>query len=244
MKHLINKAVACTIIGAAPLVASAGDISECELLLVQIIASEDGSGQAQVPTYVPAEAYFASLNDDKDGHMTEMLGHKIQAIMCRRNDVIPTDTDYETLATGIPFILSQDFDSPDTDSLTLYWKEGRIETVYKGYPLSEEAEAILETRLEAFSKHGLNKWAIKQKKTAQKIKAETHEEPEEDETQKEKGEDRTEVIITTETEDITTELEAEDKPKIESQKETDLEANTEPKIETEIDIETEVEITE
>jgi len=142
-------------LGAVAPSAIAAETSECELLLVQIIQSPDGKGEAQVPTYVPAEEFMATLGDDKPGHMADYLGHKIQAIMCRRNDIIPSEEDYAIISTGIPFILSQDFDSKDTDSLTLYWKDETVQHVYKGYPLSEEAEAILETRLADFSKQGI-----------------------------------------------------------------------------------------
>lgn len=161
MRHLTKALIASLAICAAPLAAHSEEAPDCELLLIQIIESEDGEGQAQVPSYIPAEEFFTSLEDDTTGHLTEFAGHKIQAVMCRRNDVIPAHEDYATLSTGIPFILSQDFDSSDTDSLTMYWKDGAIQYVYKGYPLSEEAEAILETRLEGFSKRGLNKWTHK-----------------------------------------------------------------------------------
>lgn len=157
MKRHFKSAFFALALGATASNAYAAETSNCELLLVQIIQSPDGKGEAQVPSYVPAEEFMATLTDDKPGHMTEYLGHKIQAIMCRRNDILPTQEDYTILATGLPFILSQDFDSSDTDSLTLYWKDEAIQHIYKGYPLSEEAESVLETRLTQFSKQGLAK---------------------------------------------------------------------------------------
>lgn len=157
MKRHFKSALFALALGATASNAYAAETSDCELLLVQIIQSHDGNGEAQVPSYVPAEEFMASLEDDKPGHMTEHLDHKIQAVMCRRNDILPRLEDYTILATGIPFILSQDFDSSDTDSLTLYWKDEAIQHIYKGYPLSEEAESVLETRLTEFSKQGLSK---------------------------------------------------------------------------------------
>jgi len=145
MKRHFKSALFALALGATASNAYAAETSDCELLLVQIIQSHDGNGEAQVPSYVPAEEFMASLEDDKPGHMTEHLDHKIQAVMCRRNDILPRLEDYTILATGIPFILSQDFDSSDTDSLTLYWKDEAIQHIYKGYPLSEEAESVLET---------------------------------------------------------------------------------------------------
>lgn len=157
MKRNFKAALLAFALGAMASNAYAGETSECELLLVQIIQSPDGKGEAQVPSYIPAEEFMATLSDDQPGHMTEYLGHKIQAVMCRRNDILPTQEDYTILATGVPFILSQDFDSSDTDSLTLYWKDEAIQHIYKGYPLSEEAESVLETRLTQFSEQGLAK---------------------------------------------------------------------------------------
>lgn len=157
MKTPIKIFTAVTLFCMAALPAQAADGSDCELLLMQIIPAEDGSGEAQIASYRPAKAFLTSLHDDIPGHMTQVDGLDIQAVMCRRNEIIPAHSDYAVMATGIPFILSQDFDSPDTDSLTLYWKDGKIEHVYKGYPLSDEAEAILETRLAGFSKRGIQK---------------------------------------------------------------------------------------
>lgn len=171
MRYLIKSITAGFVACAVSQTAIAKDTSECELLLVQIIQSQDGQGEAQIPSYIPAEEFLTTLHDKKPGHMTEYAGHKIQAVMCRRNDVIPAHEDYAIISTGIPFILSQDFDSADTDSLTLYWKEGAIQHVYKGYPLSEESEAVLKTRLAVFSKRGLNKSARKAAKTASKTEA-------------------------------------------------------------------------
>ena len=59
------------------------------------------------------------------------------------------------MATGVPFVLSQDFDSTDTDSLTVFWKDGAFDYVYKGYPLSDEAQSLLEERLADFTARGL-----------------------------------------------------------------------------------------
>ncbi|MEP4053125.1 MAG: hypothetical protein ABJN22_12860 [Litorimonas sp.] len=173
MKHLINAAMVVALLGGGSHNATAKESSDCEIMLVQIVASKDGNGEARVPSFVPADDFLMSLKDKNAEHMTEYLGHKIQAVMCRRNDVLPTKADYDVMATGIPFILSQDFDSPDTDSLTLYWKDNKIDHIYKGYPLSEEAEEILETRLTGFSKRGLNDWAKEKAAAAEKRKKET-----------------------------------------------------------------------
>ena len=171
MKHLLKTLAAGLTICALSNAAHAEDFSECEVLLVQIIQADDATGEAQIASYRPAENFLKSVQDDVPGHMTQIDGQNIQAIMCTRNEVIPTKSDYVVMSTGLPFILSQDFDSADTDSLTTYWKDGKIEHVYKGYPLSEEAQNILDTRLADFTKRGLSASARETAEIAAKIKA-------------------------------------------------------------------------
>jgi len=135
----------------------AGNVAHCEVLIVQVVANDDGTGEAQIATYSPATNFLASLYDEEDGHITTINMQPIQAVLCRRNDIIPSESDYEIMATGIPFILSQDFDSSETDSLTLYWKDDAFEYVYKGDPLPNDGQAILDSRVAEFSTRGLVK---------------------------------------------------------------------------------------
>ena len=114
------------VFGLAP-AAMAGNVAHCEVLLVDIIEDEETKNQTQVASYRPAVNFIASVYDDEPDHLTEIDGHAIRALLCRRNNVIPSETDYPMIATGVPFIASQDFDSPDTDSLTVYWKEGAFD---------------------------------------------------------------------------------------------------------------------
>ena len=144
------------LLSAAASAGHASDGSECEVVLMQVIDVDDASGEAQAATFLPADDFIQSVHDKTPGHMAEIDGKPIRIVMCRRNDVIPTKSDYAIMATGIPFVLSQDFDSQDTDSLTMFWKDGKFQHIYKGYPLSGEAERSLETRLSEFSKRGLN----------------------------------------------------------------------------------------
>ena len=139
--------------------AQAEDTPNCQILIMEPLEVKDAPGEAMVASYFPATEFIQSAKDEAPEHISDVNGQKIRALMCTRNDVIPTESDYDFMATGIPFVLSQDFDSSDTDSLTLYWKDGQIEHVYKGHPLSDEAQAILDTRLAEFSKSGVNAWA-------------------------------------------------------------------------------------
>ena len=151
----------------------AGNVAHCEALIMQVVPSEDGLSEAQIASYRPAVGFLASLYDEEDGHLSEIDGFPIRAIMCRRNDVIPSADDYPILATGLPFVLSQDFDRSDTDSLTVFWKEETLDYVYKGHPLSDESQKILETRLDDFSERGKTPAPVDDTDDAPKDMAET-----------------------------------------------------------------------
>lgn len=129
---------------------SAPKNSECEIVLMQTIADESGRGGAQIASYRPAEDFLISVyQEDTDPIMT--INEKpIQAIMCKRVDVIPTKNDFPIVATGIPFFLSQSFESQDTDLVSVYYKDGAFRHNYKGPGLSEEATTLLEKRLAMF----------------------------------------------------------------------------------------------
>ena len=159
MKTVSLGIAAALTLGLAP-TAWADNVAHCEVLLMKIIADENGGGEAQIASYRPAVNFLASLYDeDTESHMTEVDNFPIRAVLCRRNNVIPAPTDYNIMATGIPFILSQDFDSTETDSLTVYWKDDAdaFDYVYKGNPLSDEGQKILDARLVEFTQRGLKR---------------------------------------------------------------------------------------
>jgi hypothetical protein len=150
------------IMGAALLIflteatpAIAGNVARCEALIKKPIIDNTGSPVGKINLFPSAVSFLASLYDDEEGHLEEIEGLPIRAILCRRNDVIPANTDYPILATGLPFVLSQDLERSDTDSLTIYWKDDALEYSYKGHPLSKEAQMTLDTRLADFTKRGI-----------------------------------------------------------------------------------------
>ena len=155
LKSLFNTLAIVALLWAAPSAVLAADGADCEIVLMQVIDVDPTKGEAQAASFLPAADFMRSVRDKTPGHMTDVNGQPIRIVMCRRNDVIPAKSDYAIMATGIPFVLSQDFDSQDTDSMTMFWKDGKFQYIYKGYPLSTEAERTLETRLTDFSKRGL-----------------------------------------------------------------------------------------
>lgn len=165
MNHRVLSTIVVAATAALFAVSSQADnIADCEILLMEFIEDEKGNGGMQVASYGPAEDYIASVYDDEPGHLKTVDDAPIRALLCQRNNVIPAESDYALLATGIPFILSQDFDDTETDSLTLFWKRDHFGYVYKGYPMTDETEALLETRLADFTTrdHGLVALAPKQ----------------------------------------------------------------------------------
>lgn len=137
--------------------------SSCEVLTMRYIPDEAGQGGMDLTTYAPAQDYINSVYDDDAGHISTIRGDRIRALLCERDDVLPVDADYPLLTTGVPFILSQDFDDTETDSLTIFWRKTYFDYVYKGHPLSLETETLLKSRLEAYSNrdHGLNNDKVK-----------------------------------------------------------------------------------
>lgn len=135
------------------------NLSDCEIVMMRYIPDESGNGGMDISTHGPADDYISSVYDDEDGHLTKVHGDRIRALLCQRNDILPTEEDFPLLATGIPFVLSQDFDSTDTDSLTMFWRKTYFDYIYKGHPLSDEAELELKTRLADFTErdHDLNR---------------------------------------------------------------------------------------
>lgn len=150
--------LAATICLLSPAAAWAADYDSCELVIMQFIPDEDGGG-ADIASFRPAEEFLASVRDISQEPMLTIGDHPIRAIMCVRNDLVPTEDDYPVLATGVMMALSQDFDSSDSDSLTVVYQDGAFRHTYSSaYPMSDEFKQAIETRLADFSArdHGLD----------------------------------------------------------------------------------------
>jgi len=169
--------------------AFADNIADCEIVILQTVEDESGRGGAQVASYGPADEFLASVYDKDVEIMHEIGGLPIQAVMCKRIDIVPTKNDFKILATGIPLFLSQSFDSQNSDLISLFYKEGAFRKTYSGPGLTEETQGLLETRLDAFNEmeHGLAEKEAQAKakmdaeaaaEAEEKIASETEEDPE------------------------------------------------------------------
>lgn len=141
--------------------AQAENIASCEVVLMENIVDEGKDTGAKMASYRPAAAFLSSVYDDEDGHLSTIGDFKIRGVMCERRAVIPTLRDFPILATGIPFSLSQNFDSAKSSLMTLYFKDGKFRHTYKGAPLSPSELSKLNDVMEIYNlqPHGLGKTA-------------------------------------------------------------------------------------
>ncbi len=128
--------------------ASAQDdnIANCEIVVQKPIDIDDGD-KAQLTTYMPAYDFFGSVFDNEPGHITEVDGQRILALMCQRRSIIPTQFDKALIQTDVPLFLSPNFDANDTPMLSVIKIEGRYKGEYSGPDMDAQTQLELETFL-------------------------------------------------------------------------------------------------
>lgn len=152
----LGLAVALLVIPSA---AFASGLEQCEVVVSNEVVDADG-GRMTVASYRSAEPFLAGIFDPKVPLTLDDDGSLIRGLICVRNDLVPTEHDYAVLATGIPLSLSQDFDSADSDILTVYFGKGAFAHKYTSdYPMSDDFATAVKARLSDFSTrdHGLVK---------------------------------------------------------------------------------------
>lgn len=131
--------------------ALADNIAGCEVVLMERIAQEGLEGSAEVASFRPAAEFIASAYDEDADVLREIDGLPIRAIICKRKSVVPSETDFPIVATGTPFMISQNFDSTETGLTTIYFKDGELRSSYKGPELSDNVKTEMEARLKEFN---------------------------------------------------------------------------------------------
>ncbi len=131
--------------------ALADNIAGCEVVLMERIEQEGLEGSAEVASFRPAEDFIASIYDEESEVLREIDGLPIRAIMCKRQSIIPSLRDFPIVATGTPFMISQNFDSAETGLTTVWFKDGEFRHSYKGPDLDKETQAEMKDRLEVFN---------------------------------------------------------------------------------------------
>lgn len=159
MKNFIKSIIVTSfIIGSIQSPAYADDnIAACEIVVQKPVLppeeqkESDTETAPMIATFIPAEDFVFSVFDGEDGHLTEVEGNPIQALMCTRKSLIPTEFDLRLIETRIPLYLSQNFDSKDSDLMAVYFKDGKYEYQYSGNELSEDNLEILDVRMTALN---------------------------------------------------------------------------------------------
>lgn len=130
--------------------AQAGDkIPACEIVVRKAVMETDiRQTGAMVVTFLPADDFIVSVLDSGDGHLTEIDGNKILALLCTRNHLIPTELDLQLLKTGVPLSLSQNFDSPESGLMSVSKQNGVFVYDYAGPELSKTDKDVMELLLE------------------------------------------------------------------------------------------------
>lgn len=131
--------------------AFADNIAGCEVVLMEKIKQEDNEGVTEIASFRPAADFIASAYDDEVEVLREIDGLPIRALMCKRKSIIPSEADFPIVATGTPFMISQNFDSTETGLTTIFFKDGEFRSNYTGPALSKENEAQIKTRLDDFN---------------------------------------------------------------------------------------------
>lgn len=149
--RLLITTLLLSISASTSITAWADNIAGCEVVLMEKIAQEGLEGSAEVASFRPAEEFIASIYDDETEVLREIDGLAIRAIMCKRQSVIPSLRDFPIVATGTPFMISQNFDSTESGLTTVYFQDGKFRSSYKGPELDAEMDAKMTDRMEVFN---------------------------------------------------------------------------------------------
>lgn len=149
MKKLALILPVLTAVFAVPV--SAGNIANCEVVLMEPMIKDGKDTGAKFASFRPAAAFLSSVYDDEAGHETQLDDHDIRGVMCTRQALIPTLRDFPILATGIPFSVSENFDSPNSNLMTLYFKDGKFHHTYAGAKLNPGDLEKLKDVMEVFN---------------------------------------------------------------------------------------------
>jgi len=129
----------------------ADNIASCEVVLMEKIKQEGNEGVTEIASFRPAADFIASAYDEDIEVLREIDELPIRAVMCKRKTVVPGESDFPIVATGTPFMISQNFDSTETGLTTIYFKDGKFRSNYNGPELSAAVEAEMKARLETFN---------------------------------------------------------------------------------------------
>lgn len=122
----------------------------CEVIVVGVVDNETQEAIMAASHFLPADDFLDTVYDNTEGHLKTMNDLPIRAVMCERQNIIPTLRDVPLLQTGLSLTLSQDFNAAESGLLTIYDGGEDYKAEYSGPPLSEAQEAELTEMLKIF----------------------------------------------------------------------------------------------
>lgn len=131
--------------------ALAGNIANCEVILMEPMIKDGEDTGAKFASFRPAAEFLSSVYDGEEGHATQLDEYDIRGVMCKRREIIPTLRDFPILATGIPFSVSENFDAVDSNLMTLYFKDDEFRYSYSGAELTQKELSDLTDVMEIFN---------------------------------------------------------------------------------------------
>ena len=143
--------ISLIMIGVTAVPTRADNIANCEVAVMEPLMDEGEPSGAEIAAFYPAAEFMASVYDDEDGAVLEVEGKPIRAVLCQRRDILPTLRDFPVVATGIPFSISNNFDSAESRMISVYFKAGEFTHKFVGDELAEKEETALMDILEVFN---------------------------------------------------------------------------------------------
>ena len=134
---IIAPAAFVALLSAVP--AWAGNVANCEVLVMR----EVGDTQGVAAAFSDGAEVVASMLDPDRPTIAAIDNAPIQALMCTRRNPVPDAEDAPLIASGIPFILSTDFNSQDAPLVTVALDADRQAIVRIAVGLSAGQETAL-----------------------------------------------------------------------------------------------------
>lgn len=126
--------------------ASAGNIADCEV----VIMAQIEEGAAAVASFRDATDVIASIYDPERPTVAVIDGHPIRGLLCTRKNPVPDAEDLPLIGSGIPLVISANFDSPDAPTVTIALNEAREAVAMMAVGLSDAQQDKLDALLESY----------------------------------------------------------------------------------------------
>ena len=125
--------------------ASGDNIAACEA----VIMTDVEGGAATIASFRDASLFIASVMDEEQETLTQIDGFDIAALMCTRRSPIPKMSDVPLIRSGVPFVLSTDFESADAPTVNIAINEAGEAVALMAAGLTQDQETALMAYLDA-----------------------------------------------------------------------------------------------